>query len=137
MVIKKTDDQWRELLSEEQYRVLRQKGTEVPFSGEFVTPRKDGDYYCVACGAHLFSAKDQYESRTPGLIGWPGFEEAVSDDAVVLKPDTTHGMVRTEVTCANCGGHLGHLFDDASSPNGKHYCVNSVCLTMKPEQNAK
>lgn len=132
--VQKSDAQWREQLTEEQYRVLRKKGTELPFSGEYVAPRENGEYYCVACGTHLFSAKAQHESTTPGLIGWPSFEAAASNEAVELKQDTSGGMMRTEVVCANCGSHLGHLFDDPSSPSGKHYCINSVCLDFKSKQ---
>lgn len=128
MTVQKSDQEWRNQLTDEQYRVLRQKGTELPFSGDHVKPRKDGEYYCVACGAHLFSTKHQHESTTPGLVGWPSFEEAASSQAVQLRPDTSHGMARTEVICTQCGGHLGHLFEDDSSPSGKHYCINSVCL---------
>lgn len=128
-MMKKTDKQWRQQLTEEEYRVLRSKGTEAPFSGEFVMPKSDGEYYCKACGAHLFSAQAQHESTLPGLRGWPSFDKAVANSAVELKKDTSAGMVRTEVLCSTCGSHLGHLFDDETTPTGKHYCINSVCLT--------
>ena len=126
--VQKSDQEWREQLTEEEYRVLRGKGTEIPFSGEYVMPKGSGEYTCKACGAHLFSASKQHESVMPGLVGWPSFEAAASDGAVELKEDTFAGMVRTEVVCAHCGSHLGHLFDDPSTPTGKHYCINSVCL---------
>ena len=89
-------------------------------------------YTCAACGAQLFASDQKYESDLPGLEGWPSFGEAVSRHTVELRPDDSHDMSRTEVLCANCGGHLGHVFDDASSPTGKHYCINSVCLGFKP-----
>ena len=129
--VHKTDQEWRDQLSDEQYRVLRKKRTELPFSGEFVQPRESGEYMCAACGAHLFRAKQQHFSEMPGLVGWPSFEAAAEDGAVELKPATSSGVVRTEVICANCGSHLGHLFDDPTTPTGKHYCINSVCLTHK------
>ena len=126
---------WKKQLSAEQYRVLRQKGTEVPGSGKYILPASDGVYHCVACGNLLFTASDQYESTTPGLIGWPSFSEAASKGAVELRDDDSMGMHRTEVVCAKCGGHLGHLFDDESSPNGQHYCINSICLDLSSEKN--
>lgn len=132
--VHKTDREWREQLSEEQYRVLRSKGTEIPFSGQYVFKTGDGMYSCAACGAQLFSSDDQYESTTPGLIGWPSFSEAADNKAVELHEDNSMGMRRTEVVCATCGSHLGHLFDDASSPNGKHFCINSVSLAFKPKK---
>ena len=132
--IKKTDQQWREQLTEEQYRVLRGKGTEVPFSGRYVFKSEDGMYSCAACGQQLFSSDEQYESTTPGLIGWPSFAEAIDTSAIELREDNSLGMARTEVVCANCGSHLGHLFDDESSPNGKHYCINSISLDFKAQQ---
>lgn len=130
----KSEKEWQAGLTPEQFHVLREKGTEVPGSGEYVLPpNENGVYTCVACGNELFSSSDQYESTTPGLIGWPSFSELAKNDAVVLKEDDSAGMHRTEVTCATCGGHLGHFFEDESSPNGKHYCINSVCLSFKPK----
>lgn len=131
--VQKTDKEWREQLTAEQYQVLRQKGTELPFSGEYVMPKESGEYSCAACGAHLFSAKTQHESTAPGLIGWPSFAEAAEEGAVELRSDTSGGMVRSEVVCSSCGSHLGHLFDDNSSPSGKHYCINSISLAYQPE----
>lgn len=131
--VHKTDDEWRDLLTDEQFRVLRRKGTEIPFSGQYVSHDKEGVYNCAACGAALFKSDAKYESRVPGLIGWPSFSEAVDAGAIELKEDTSAGMVRTEAVCSNCGSHLGHLFEDETSPNGKHYCINSVCLAFKPE----
>lgn len=132
--VRKSDKEWCEQLSEEQYRMLRMKGTEMPFSGEYVLKKDDGMYACIACGSVLFSSDNQYESTTPGLIGWPSFSEAANSKAIELKDDDSFGMHRTEVVCANCGSHLGHLFADESSPNGKHFCINSICLDFKPQQ---
>lgn len=127
------DEDWKKKLTEEQFRVIREKGTEVPFSGKYVDHYENGIYSCVACGSELFKSDTKYESVTPGLIGWPSFSEVITSGAVDLKQDDSYGMKRTEVVCAKCGGHLGHLFeDDPNSPNGKHYCVNSVCLDFKP-----
>ncbi len=126
-----SEDKWKHKLTPEQYHVLREKGTEVPGSGTLLYNEEDGDYACAACGNIVFNSATKYESTMPGLVGWPSFAEAASNDAIVLAPDDSMGMSRTEVTCSNCGGHLGHLFDDPSSPNGKHYCINSVSLDFK------
>lgn len=134
-MIDKTDDEWRQELTPEQYRVLRQKGTETPGTGKYLETNEAGDFVCAACGNPLFKGGAKFESTMPGLIGWPAFSEVISPDAVKLQPDDSLGMRRTEIICANCGSHLGHLFeDDPSSPNGQHYCVNSVALDIKPEQ---
>lgn len=125
---------WKQKLTPEQYAVLRQKGTEAPFSGEFVMPNNDGTFSCVACDNVLFKSDAQYESKLPGLMGWPSFADVAESDAVELVGDTSLGMQRTEVICKNCGSHLGHVFDgDSDSPTGKHYCINSVCLKFEPE----
>lgn len=124
----KPDSFWREKLSPEQYHVLREKGTEFPGSGEYLDHDTSGHYTCAACGATLFKSDTKYESTLPGLIGWPSFSDAADDGAVILSDDNSGGMQRIEVTCSNCGGHLGHLFDDPTSPNGKHYCINSLSL---------
>lgn len=129
--VQKSDKEWREQLSEDEYKVLRGKGTEAPFSGEFVMPKQDGEYVCKGCGARLFTAASQHESKLPGLQGWPSFDSTVAGGAVDLKEDTSHGMVRTEVLCGSCGSHLGHLFGDVTTPTGKHYCINSICLSYK------
>lgn len=128
----KTDDEWKKKLTPEQYRVLREKGTEAPFTGKLLNHKGTGDYACAACGAVLFKSGSKYDSDIPGLAGWPSFADVAAGDAVELKPDNSLFMRRTEVICKNCGGHLGHLFDDSSSPSGKHYCINSVCLDFKP-----
>jgi len=126
-----SEDEWKQKLTPEQYRVLREKGTEIPGTGALLHNDKSGDYTCVACGAVLFNSNSKYESTTPGLIGWPSFSDAVTSDAVELVDDNSMGMHRVEVRCKTCGGHLGHLFDDPTSPNGQHYCINSVALDFQ------
>lgn len=125
------NDPWQDTLTEEQYRVMRQGDTEAPHSGALVKNSKDGDYHCAACGEKLFDSTTKFESTTPGLIGWPAFCDVASHENVVLKEDTSLGMRRTEVTCRTCGSHLGHLFEDPASPNGQHYCINSIALDFK------
>lgn len=128
-----SDDEWKQKLTPEQYHVLRQKGTEVPGTGELLYNNESGMYVCAACGQQLFSSDTKYDSTTPGLIGWPSFSEAANNEAIVLQDDNSLGMHRTEVICKNCGGHLGHLFEDHSSPNGQHYCINSAALDFKKQ----
>lgn len=130
-----TDDEWRQKLTPEQYHVLRQKGTEYPGSGQLLHNEKTGEYICAGCGNVVFKSDSKYESTLPGLIGWPSFSEAAGNNAVELKNDSSLGMQRTEVVCKVCGGHLGHLFDDPSSPNGQHYCVNSAALDFTPQDS--
>lgn len=124
-------------LSEEQKHVLFNKGTEAPFSGKFLNHTDDGTYTCANCSAELFASTSKYESDIPGLAGWPSFADVAKSSAVELLPDNSFGMSRTEVVCANCGGHLGHIFDDESSPSGKHYCINSCSLDFKKEDVSK
>jgi peptide-methionine (R)-S-oxide reductase len=120
-------------LSNQQKRVLFDKATEAPNSGALLTETRDGMYRCANCDAVLFRSSDKYESTTPGLVGWPSFAEAANNDALVLIPDTSLGMERTEATCANCGGHLGHLFTGVDDhPSGNHYCINSCSLNFQP-----
>lgn len=126
------DDKWKQTLTPEQYHVLREKGTEPPFSGKLLENKETGEYTCAACGSVIFKSDAKYDSNTPGLSGWPSFSEVAKSDAVVLVPDNSQGMHRTEVVCKNCGSHLGHLFDDPDSPSGKHYCINSVALKFNP-----
>jgi peptide-methionine (R)-S-oxide reductase len=133
MAMQLSEDEWKAKLTPEQYHVLREKGTELPGSGQFLNNDADGNYTCAACGVTLFKSDTKYESTTPGLIGWPSFSDAVSNDAIVLSDDDSMGARRTEVTCANCGSHLGHLFPDDTSPNGKHFCINSVSLDFMPK----
>jgi peptide-methionine (R)-S-oxide reductase len=133
--IQKSEEEWRRELGDESYHVLRQKGTEAPNSGALVQENRDGDYACGACGQLIFKSDTKFESTMPGLVGWPAFSEVSANDAVELIQDTSLGMRRTEIICANCGSHLGHLFeDDPSSPNGMHYCVNSLSLEFKPKK---
>jgi peptide-methionine (R)-S-oxide reductase len=113
--------------------VLRQKGTEAPFSGKLLQNTATGEYTCLVCGAVLFKSDAKYESNSLGLAGWPSFAEIASSDAVDLVPDNSWGMERTEVVCKTCGSHLGHVFDDADSPSGKHYCINSCALDFKKQ----
>jgi peptide-methionine (R)-S-oxide reductase len=126
----KSEEAWKQELTPAQFEVLRKKGTEPPFSGKYIVPDDDGVYACAACGQVLFSTRSQYESTLPGLQGWPSFAEVIDSGSVDLVEDLSMGIRRTEVVCGKCGGHLGHLFDDHTSPNGKHYCINSVALNF-------
>jgi len=137
MSINKSDQEWKNELTPEQYHVLREKGTEAPGSGELLYNETDGIYHCAACDAELFSSDSKYESTMPGLIGWPSFSEASQNDGIVLSDDNSMFMKRTEATCANCGSHLGHLFPDDSSPNGQHFCINSLSLKFNPDKQPK
>jgi peptide-methionine (R)-S-oxide reductase len=124
------NDEWKDKLTEEQYRVLREKGTEAPFSGKYVDNHADGSYYCIACGMLLFDSQTKFDSGS----GWPSFTEPANLERVNLHDDNSHGMNRTEVTCANCGGHLGHVFPDGPADRGgQRYCINSVSLDFKPK----
>jgi peptide-methionine (R)-S-oxide reductase len=125
------DAELKHKLTPEQYHVLREKGTEAPGSGKLLYNEEKGEYHCPVCHSLLFKSDAKYESSLPGLIGWPSFSEAASNDALELVPDNAFGMHRTEVRCATCGSHLGHLFDDPSSPNGQHYCINSAALDFE------
>lgn len=131
------DNELAAKLTPEQLAVLRDKATEAPFSGEYFDNRADGTYTCVACGSELFSSRGKYDSAQLQLHGWPSFSELKSNDAVELVDDTRYGMRRVEVVCKTCGGHLGHVFPDDSSPTGQHYCVNSVCLTFIPSKKGE
>jgi peptide-methionine (R)-S-oxide reductase len=128
----KPESYWKDKLTSEQYHVLREKGTEAPGSGQYVNKVGNGMYHCVACGQELFSSDTQFESTLPGLAGWPAFYAEAAKGRVELKDDNSWGMHRTEIVCARCGSHLGHLFeDDPNSKTGQHYCVNSCALDFK------
>jgi peptide-methionine (R)-S-oxide reductase len=126
-----SDSELKAKLSPEQYHVLREKGTEPPFSGKLLHNEQTGVYSCPVCGNELFKSDAKYDTATPGLVGWPSFATAASSGAVELKEDTSWGMHRTEVLCKKCGSHLGHLFEDNASPTGQHYCINSAALSFK------
>lgn len=128
--IVKTDKEWLELLTEEQYRVTRRKGTEAPFCGAFYDHKKPGTYFCVCCDLPLFSSKGKFDSGT----GWPSFFEPVNHEHIKTNLDFSHGMIRTEVTCARCDAHLGHVFKDGPRPTGLRYCLNSVSLRFEEEK---
>ena len=121
-----TDEQWRAKLDPAQFRVLREGATEPPFSGKYVNEKRPGVYACAGCGTELFESGTKYESGS----GWPSFFEPIADGRVTEKQDTTHGMTRTEILCATCGGHLGHVFPDGPRPTGLRYCVNSASLEL-------
>ena len=127
--VQKTDEEWKAQLSPEQYEVLRHAGTEAPWSGKYVNNHDDGTYTCAGCGAVLFDSSTKFESGS----GWPSFYEPAVAEAVELVEDRSHGMVRTEVRCRRCGGHLGHRFDDGPQPTGQRFCMNSLALEFQPK----
>lgn len=122
-------DSWKDKLTPEQYNVLRNKGTEAPFSGEYVHNKENGMYECVACGNVLFSSDTKFDSGS----GWPSFSDPANTENVELKPDKSHGMHRVEVLCKSCGGHLGHVFPDGPGESGQRFCINSAALNFKPK----
>jgi peptide-methionine (R)-S-oxide reductase len=125
--IERTDAEWRQILTPEQYAVLREAGTERAWTGKYVDEHADGTYHCAACDAELFDADTKFDSGS----GWPSFYASKGAGTVELVTDKTHGMVRTEVRCKSCGSHLGHLFDDGPAPTGQRYCMNSVSLNLR------
>lgn len=128
--IKKTEEEWRRQLTPEQYRILREKGTERAFTGEYTNTHTDGTYLCAGCGQELFGSDAKFDSH----CGWPSYYEPLKNEAVDEHEDTTFGMRRVEVTCSRCGGHLGHVFPDGPNPTGLRYCINSASVKLEPKK---
>lgn len=126
----KSEEDLKKELTPEQYKVMREKGTEAPFSGKYWNEHTKGMYKCAVCGAELFSSDTKFDSGT----GWPSFAEPANLENIELRPDDSYGMRRTEVVCKKCGSHLGHVFDDGPGPQGKRYCINSVCLNLEKKE---
>ena len=123
------DEEWREILSDEEYRTLRESGTEPRFSSDLIDVKDEGVFTCAGCGTELFDSEEKFESGT----GWPSFWDVYQEGNVETRTDNSHGMQRTEVVCAECGGHLGHVFDDGPEPTGKRYCINGAALDFESQ----
>ena len=131
--INRSEEEWKKVLTPQQYHVLREKGTDAPFTGKLTYNKEKGTYYCAGCGAELFTSDMKFESD----CGWPSFDRELAGGKVKTQRDTSHGMVRTEILCAKCGSHLGHLFDDGPTSTRLRYCVNSTSLEFKPSAQKK
>ena len=131
--LKLEDEEWRQKLTPEQYRVLRQAGTETPFTGDLLSVKQEGEFRCAGCGAPLFESGAKYDSG----CGWPSFTAPMGEDAIEERVDHSHGMTRTEVRCARCEGHLGHVFPDGPGPEGLRYCINSAALSFGGKSEAQ
>jgi methionine-R-sulfoxide reductase len=126
--INKSEEEWRKILSDEEYYILREKGTERPYTGKLLNNKEEGLYSCAACGNELFNSDSKFDSH----CGWPSFNAEKAKGKITYVKDTSHGMIRTEIMCSKCGGHLGHVFDDGPEPTGLRYCVNSVSIKFTP-----
>jgi methionine-R-sulfoxide reductase len=135
MEINKTEEEWKKELKPDQYHVLREKGTEAPFTGKYYLNKEKGVYVCAACGNELFTSDMKFDSG----CGWPSFDREIAGGKIIMNRDKSHGMIRTEIICAKCGSHLGHIFDDGPTDTGMRYCVNSLSLDFLPssEENNK